>query len=82
MTTTLRASRRLSKTPVLSAENSRATGRVPALRGSLLAASSVVAIGLVTAFGSTGAHAAENSGTWNGTTSNVWNDGTNWSSTR
>jgi outer membrane autotransporter protein len=80
MTTTLRASRRISATSTLSATPSRARVRAPfAFRASLLAASSVVAIGLVTAFGSSGARATD--GTWNGTTSNQWNDGTNWSST-
>jgi outer membrane autotransporter protein len=80
MTTTLRASRRGSATSTLSATPSRARVRAPfEFRASLLAASSVVAIGLVTAFGSSGARATD--GTWNGTTSNQWNDGTNWSST-
>jgi outer membrane autotransporter protein len=80
MTTTLRASRRISATSTLSARLSRARVQAPrAFRGSLLTASSVVAIGLVTAFGSTGARATD--GTWNGATSNQWNTGTNWSST-
>jgi hypothetical protein len=80
MTTTLRASRRISATSTLSATPSRARVQAPRVfRGSLLAASSVVAIGLVTAFGGTGAYAID--GTWNGTTSNQWNTGTNWSST-
>ena len=79
MTTTLRASRRLFTASTLSTTPSRARVRAPALRASLLAASSVVALSFVTAFGSTGAHATD--GIWNGTNSNQWNDGTNWSST-
>jgi outer membrane autotransporter protein len=79
MTTTHRASRRLSTASTLSTMPSRGRARRPlALRASLLAASSVVAIGLVTAFGDTGAH-ADNSAIWNGTASNVWNTATNWS---